>query len=56
LPEEAAQQKIEQAEQSIQEAIPRLLKLGLNPDQIAEALGLSREAVQTAIAQKPMHP
>lgn len=38
-----------QAEQSKWEAIPRLTKMGLTPDQIAEALGIPLETVQKAL-------
>jgi DNA-binding NarL/FixJ family response regulator len=42
-------QRAEQAEQRVQDAIPRLLGMGLSVEQIAEALGLSSEAVQQNI-------
>lgn len=42
-------QRAERAEQTIQEAIPKLLQMGLSPEQIAEALGRSLEEVQRAI-------
>jgi Uma2 family endonuclease len=40
-----AEQRVEIAERSQREAIPRLLGLGLTPEQVAEALGLSVEEV-----------
>jgi Uma2 family endonuclease len=46
LPEEAAQQQLEQSERARQEAVPRLRELGLSVEQIARALGLSVEEVQ----------
>jgi Uma2 family endonuclease len=42
-------QRAERAEKTIQEAIPKLLQMGLSPEQIAEALGRSLEEVQRAI-------
>ncbi len=59
LPEEIAQQNLQQAEQDLQQAeqnlqqteqklqdsIPRLLSMGLTTEQVAEALGLSVEEV-----------
>jgi Uma2 family endonuclease len=43
---EQQQQRAEQAEQARQDAIPRLLGMGLSVEQVAEALGLSVEEVQ----------
>jgi Uma2 family endonuclease len=43
---EQAEQAREQAEQARQDAIPRLLALGLSPDQVAEALGVTVAEVQ----------
>jgi Uma2 family endonuclease len=45
-------QRADRAEQSRLAAIPRLQKLGLSVDQIAEALELSTEAVQQAISDR----
>lgn len=44
-------QQAEQATQKLQGAIPKLLGMGLTPEQIAEALGLSIEAVQEMLQQ-----
>jgi Uma2 family endonuclease len=38
---EQAEQRAEQAEQARRDAIPRLLQMGLTPEQVAEALGLA---------------
>ncbi len=48
---EAERQRAEQAEQARTEAIPKLLQMGLSPEQITQALGLSLAEVQ-AIAEK----
>jgi DNA-binding NarL/FixJ family response regulator len=51
LPEERAEQKrqhAENAERAHQEAIPRLLGMGLTPEQVAEVLGLSVETVRSS--------
>jgi Uma2 family endonuclease len=42
---ESAQQRAENAERAQQQAIPRLLNMGLSAEQVAEALGLSLEQV-----------
>ena len=42
---ESAEQRAENAERAQQEAIPRLLGMGLSAEQVAEALGLSVEQV-----------
>lgn len=49
LPEEVAQQKLEQSERVWREAIPRLRDLGLSVERIGGALGLSAEEVQRAM-------
>jgi len=46
LPEEDAQQKAEQAEQSIRNAVLQMLAMGLNIEQVAQVLNLSLEQVQ----------
>ncbi|MDY6784930.1 MAG: Uma2 family endonuclease [Cyanobacteriota bacterium] len=43
---ETAQQRAETAERARQDAIPRLLEMGLTPEQVAEALGASLEEVR----------
>jgi Uma2 family endonuclease len=43
------QQRADQEQQARLEAIPRLLQLGLTNEQVAEALGLSIAAVQSAV-------
>ncbi|MBD6616356.1 hypothetical protein FNW02_11025 [Komarekiella sp. 'clone 1'] len=48
---EQERQRAEQAEQARRDAVPRLLQMSLNVEQIAQALGLSVEEVQ-AIAQE----
>jgi Uma2 family endonuclease len=45
---EQERQRAEQAEQSKRDAIPRLLSMGLTPEQIAEALGLTVDEVTEA--------
>lgn len=47
-PQETEQAR-QQAEQALQGAVPRLLKMGLSLEQVAEALGLSVEQVQQAV-------
>ncbi|MFP5273189.1 Uma2 family endonuclease [Coleofasciculus sp.] len=42
---ESAEQRVENAQRAQQEAIPRLLNMGLSVEQVAEALGLSVEQV-----------
>lgn len=46
---EAERQRANQAEQTIREAIPRLMNLGLTAEQIAEALSLPVEFVEATI-------
>jgi DNA-binding NarL/FixJ family response regulator len=46
-------QRADEAVQSLTSAITRLLSMGLTPAQIAEALGLTLEQVQTIQGQKP---
>jgi len=46
LPEEDAQQKAEQAEQTIRNAVPQMLAMGLSIEQVAQVLNLSVEQVQ----------
>lgn len=43
---EQERQRAEQAEQALQDAIPKLLEMGLSADQIATALGVAPETVQ----------
>jgi len=43
---QAAQQQAEAAQQRLQQAIPRLLSMGLNREQVADALSLSVEDVE----------
>ena len=49
---EQAQQRAQRSEQTIREAVPRLLALGLSVEQVAASLGLAIESVQT-IADSP---
>ncbi len=46
---EQAELRAAQAERTIQEAIPKLLQMGLTAAQVADALGLSLEAVERVI-------
>ena len=49
---EEAEQAREEAEQARANAVPNLLQLGLKPDQVAAALGMSLEAVETIASEE----
>ncbi len=49
IAQQAEQERLraEQAEKARQDAIPRLLEMGLNVDQVAQALGLPVEEIRS---------